>query len=169
MARADDEFVAFAEGASSRLLHAAYLLTGDRHLAEDAAQTALLRTYVAWPRIRRDDAYSYARTVLANFVIDGWRRPLRERATETVPERPTGHDVAADVSRRRWVVEALGTLPARERAVVVLRHFFDLSEADVARELNISIGAVKSMGSRALAKLRVHDNDNDNATNRTRT
>jgi RNA polymerase sigma-70 factor (sigma-E family) len=159
MARGDEEFVEFAQASSARLLHAAYLLTGDRHLAEDAAQTALLRTYVAWSRVRRQDAYAYARTVLTNHVIDGWRRPLREWATESLPERPTDVDPADEVTRRQWLVQALAVLTVRERTVIVLRHFFDLSEADVASELNISVGAVKSTNSRALGKLRVRDDD----------
>jgi DNA-directed RNA polymerase specialized sigma24 family protein len=74
MARGDEEFVEFAEASSAGLLHAAYLLTGNRHAAEDAALAALVRTYAAWPRVRRDDAFAYARRVLVNYVTDRWRR-----------------------------------------------------------------------------------------------
>jgi RNA polymerase sigma-70 factor (sigma-E family) len=155
MARGDDEFVEFARASSTRLLRAAYLLTGDRYAAEDAAQTALVRTYAAWSRVRRHDAYAYARTVLVNHVTDGWRRPLRERATNELPQRPAPGDVAEEVAQRRWLVDALGSLTHRERAVIVLRHFFDLTEVEVASELNISVGTVKSTNSRALGKLRV--------------
>ncbi len=155
MARGDDEFVEFARASSGRLLHAAYLLTGDRHQAEDAAQAALVRTYAAWSRVRRKDAYAYTRTVLTNLVTDGWRRPLREYAAEFVPERPTPRDMADDVTRRQWLIDALGVLSARERVVIVLRYFFDMAEADVARELDLSLGTVKSLNSRGLAKLRV--------------
>jgi RNA polymerase sigma-70 factor (sigma-E family) len=155
MARGDEEFVEFARASSNRLMHAAYLLTGDRHAAEDAAQTALARTYAAWSRVRRHDAYAYARTVLVNHITDGWRRPLRERPSDEVPERPVAGDLADEVAGRRWLVEALGTLTPRERAVVVLRYFFDLPEATVAGELSVSVGTVKSTCSRALAKLRV--------------
>src|SRR3954469_19405044 len=88
MARGDEEFAEFVRVSSARLTHAAYLLTGDRHQAEDAAQTAFTRTYAAWSRVRHKDAYGYARTVLVNHVIDGWRRPIREYATEAMPERP---------------------------------------------------------------------------------
>jgi RNA polymerase sigma-70 factor (sigma-E family) len=154
MARGDAEFVEFAEGASARLLHAAYLLTGDRHRAEDAAQTALARTYASWSRVRRQDPYAYARAVLVNHVIDGWRRPLREYAVAELPERVAADDVADEAVRRRWLIEALSELTARERAVVVLRHYFDLPEAAVAHELNVSLGTVKSTASRALDKLR---------------
>lgn len=154
MATRDEDFVEFARGSSARLLHAAYLLTGDRHQAEDAVQTALVRTYAAWRRISQN-AYAYARTVLVNHVTDGWRRPIRERAVESPPEPPSAGDLADAVTRRRWLVDALASLTARERTVIVLRHFFDLTETDVAVELNISIGTVKSTNARALAKLRV--------------
>jgi RNA polymerase sigma-70 factor (sigma-E family) len=155
MARGDDEFADFVRASSARLTHAAYLLTGDRHQAEDAAQTAFTRTYAAWSRVRHKDAYGYARTVLVNHVIDGWRRPIREYATEAMPDRQDRLDVDQAVTQRAWLTAVLRTLTARERAVVVLRHFFDLPEADVARELGVSVGTVKSTNSRALAKLRV--------------
>ncbi len=86
MVRGDDEFVEFATASWGRLQHVAYLLTGDRHDAEDAAQTALVRTYAAWQRIRRRDPYAYARAVLTNQVTDRWRRPYREYAAEMLPE-----------------------------------------------------------------------------------
>jgi RNA polymerase sigma-70 factor (sigma-E family) len=152
----DEEFAEFVRAQSRRLTHAAFLLTGDRHLAEDAAQTALVRTYAAWARVRRQDAYAYARSVLINHLTDRWRRPLREYATEQVPERPATDDLAEGVTRRRWLMQALAVLTPRERAVIVLRHYFDLPEAEVADELDVNIGTVKSMNSRALAKLRIH-------------
>jgi RNA polymerase sigma-70 factor (sigma-E family) len=155
MARGDEEFVEFATASSARLQHVAYLLTGNRHEAEDVAQSALVRTYAAWQRVRRRDAYAYARAVLANLVTDQWRRPLREYATEVLPEGPVPRDLADDVTRRRWLIGALDVLSVRERAVIVLRHYLDLSEADVAAELNLSVGTVKSLNSRGLAKLRV--------------
>ncbi|MDP9794838.1 RNA polymerase sigma-70 factor (sigma-E family) [Catenuloplanes nepalensis] len=154
-ARGDDEFVEFAQVAWRRLVHAAYLIVGDHHRAEDAAQTALARTYASWSRVRRQDAYAYTRRVLINHITDGWRRPIREQPHAAVPDRPAPADVADDVSRRQWLVDALRTLAPRERAVVVLRYYFDLSEADVAAELGISIGSVKSMGARGLARLRL--------------
>jgi RNA polymerase sigma-70 factor (sigma-E family) len=159
MARGDEEFAEFVRASSARLTHAAFLLTGDRHQAEDAAQTAFTRTYAAWSRVRHKDAYGYARTVLMNHVIDGWRRPIREYATEAMPERQDGFDVDKAVTQRAWLTAVLKTLTARERAVVVLRHFFDLPEAEVARELGVSLGTVKSTNSRALAKLRLEAAD----------
>ncbi|EOD64127.1 SigE family RNA polymerase sigma factor [Amycolatopsis vancoresmycina] len=159
MARGDEEFAEFVRASSARLTHAAFLLTGDRHQAEDAAQTAFTRTYAAWSRVRHKDAYGYARTVLVNHVIDGWRRPIREYATEALPEQQDRLDVDKAVTQRAWLTAVLKTLTARERAVVVLRHFFDLPEADVARELGVSVGTVKSTNSRALAKLRIEAAD----------
>ena len=161
MARGDEEFAEFVRASSARLTHAAFLLTGDRHQAEDAAQTAFTRTYAAWSRVRHKDAYGYARTVLVNHVIDGWRRPIREYATETMPERHDAFDVDKAVTQRAWLTAVLKKLTDRERAVVVLRHFFDLPEADVARELGVSLGTVKSTNSRALAKLRVEVDPED--------
>ena len=154
MARGDEEFVEFAKVSSARLQRAAYLLTGDRHQAEETAQATLVRVYAAWGRVRRRDPYAYARTVLVNLVNDQWRRPLREYATEFVPEREEPRDVADDVTRRRWLITALRALSPRERAVIVLRHLFDASETDVARDLDLSLGTVKSLNSRGLAKLR---------------
>jgi RNA polymerase sigma-70 factor (sigma-E family) len=154
MARGDEEFAEFAQASSPRLLHAAYLLTGNRHAAEDAAQTALVRTYAAWSRVRRADAFAYARQVLINHVTDRWRLRSREYATDDMPERPGAGDVAEEVTLRRWLIGVLASLTARERAVLVLRYFFDLPEVSVAHELHISIGTVKSTSSRALAKLR---------------
>src|SRR3954449_10168587 len=156
MARGDDEFAEFARASSARLQHVAFLLTGNRHDAEDAAQTALVRTYAAWKRVQGRDAYSYARTVLTNLVIDKWRRPYREYATGEMPDRPGARDVADDVAQRRWLIAALDTLAPRERAVIVLRHYLDLPEAEVAGELNLSLGTVKSLNSRGLAKLRIN-------------
>ncbi|MEU7926919.1 SigE family RNA polymerase sigma factor [Micromonospora sp. NPDC049107] len=153
MARGDAEFVEFARAASARLVHAAFLMTGDHHQAEDAAQTALVRTYASWSRIHDDDAYGYARRTLVNHLVDRWRRPMREYPTDEVPEQRRG-DVADDVATRRWLVAILGALSPRERAIVVLRYYFDLPEAQVARELAVSVGTVKSTSSRALEKLR---------------
>lgn len=156
MARGDVEFVEFVRASSVRLQHAAYLLTGDRHQAEDDVQTVLVRVYTAWSRIRRQDPFAYARKVLANMVIDRWRRPIREDATEELPEQPIP-DLADGVATQEWLLRALALLSPRERTIVVLRHFWDLSEADVAVELKVSVGTVKSTASRALAKMRMSE------------
>jgi RNA polymerase sigma-70 factor (sigma-E family) len=155
LARGDEEFIEFAQSSTAGLRHAAYLLTGDRHAAEDAVQTALVRTYASWHRVRRDDAFAYARRVLVNHITDRWRRRLKEYATGDLPEQPARTDVADEVALRQWLIGALGTLTLRERAVVVMRYLFDLPETVVARDLGITVGTVKSTSSRALAKLRV--------------
>jgi RNA polymerase sigma-70 factor (sigma-E family) len=167
MARGDEEFVEFAQASSAGLQHAAYLLTGNRHAAEEAAQAALVRTYAAWPRVRRDDAFAYARRVLVNYVTDRWRRRLREYAASDLPEPAAGTDLAEQVVQRQWLISALATLTLRERAVIIMRYLFDLPEAVVARDLGITPGTVKSTSSRALAKLRVNVNAEDGATSMT--
>jgi RNA polymerase sigma-70 factor (sigma-E family) len=155
LARGDEEFAEFARASYGGLAHAGYLLTGDRHAAEDAAQAALVRTYAAWSRVRRDDAFAYARRVLVNYLTDRWRRRLREYPTDDLPDQSGGPDLADEVATRHWLAGALATLTGRERAVIVMRYLFDLPEAAVARDLGITVGTVKSTSSRALAKLRV--------------
>jgi RNA polymerase sigma-70 factor (sigma-E family) len=155
LARGDEEFVEFIEASTAGLRHAAYLLTGDRDAAEDAVQAALVRTYAAWSRVRKDDAFAYARRVLVNYVTDRWRRRLREYATGDIPELRAGTDLADEVVLRQWLIGALARLTIRERAVIIMRYLFDLPEATVARDLGITLGTVKSTSSRALAKLRV--------------
>lgn len=154
----DREFDEFAAAAWPRLRRSAYLLTGDHHLAEDLAQTALVRTYAHWRRVRRSDALAYARRILVNANIDR----LRRRRMLEVGDGEHGTDLAQVPDRvdkradeRDEVVRLLRTLTDKERRVVVLRHYFDLSEQEVARELDIAPGTVKSTLARALAKLRV--------------
>ena len=149
----DRAFDEFALSAWPRLRHSAWLLTGDAHLAEDLAQTALVRTYAAWRRVRRDDAFSYARKVLVNANIDRLRRrPAREVSAEGVDA--VAASGTADVDDADLAVRLLVGLSAQERRVLVLRHYYDLTEPMVARELGISVGTVKSTASRALAKVR---------------
>ena len=157
MAESDGEFVAFMRDCGQRLFRVAYLLTGDRSRAEDLTQEALARTYLAWPRVRHDDAYPYARRVLVNLRTDWWRlrRFSRERSVDTVPELPDRADVADTTVHRGAIVDALRRLTARERTVIVYRYFLDLTEQQAAVELGLAVGTVKSTTARALAKLRV--------------
>lgn len=158
MSANDEEFDAFAAVAWPRLQRIGFLLTGDRDLGEDLAQTALVRTYAAWRRVRKGDAAAYSRRVLINLNIDRLRR---SRLTEVgdaaldVVAVPGGQDRVDDRDR---IEQLLAGLTERERKVVVLRHYCDLSEADVARELGIAVGTVKSTLSRAMGKLRVSIN-----------
>jgi RNA polymerase sigma-70 factor (sigma-E family) len=152
----DEEFSEFVRQTSGRLLATAYALTGDRGRAEDLTQTAYAKTYVAWSRIRGDDAYGFVRKVLVNSNIDWWRRRSRQERPVLLPEAAMHPDHAGQVADRHAIAAALRVLGRRERAVVVLRYYSDLSEAEVAATLGIAVGTVKSAASRALAKLRAH-------------
>jgi RNA polymerase sigma-70 factor (sigma-E family) len=148
------EFEQFVAASGSRLLRTAYLLTGDLGEAEDLLQTTLERTARRWHRLSGAPE-AYARVVLANLATDRWRR-LRARPAE-VHEQPTaaaGGDLAGTVALRQALIAALMQLTMRQRAVLVLRFFDDLTEAQTAIALNISVGTVKSTTSRALAQLR---------------
>lgn len=152
--RDDTAFVMFVDERSTQLLRMAYLLCGDRYLAEELVQETLERVYVRWARLRPGQEMAYARRVLTNLRTDRWRRTHKEVVTDhgAVPERSApGEDTAAD---RDELLRALGALGKREREVVVLRYYCDLAERSVADCLDISVGTVKSTGSRALAKLR---------------
>ena len=153
-AEQDEAFGLFVAARSRHLLQTAYLLTGDRHRAEDLLQTALTRAYLRWDRIASDDPEGYVRRILANAQIDWWRRrSSREEPRDTLPETAEA-DRSAEVEVRDAVLTALAELPRRQRAVVVLRYFEDLSEAEIAQTLGCSPGTVKSAASRAMAKLR---------------
>ena len=163
MAR-DEDFDEFAAAAWPRLRWSAYLLTSDHHLAEDLAQGALARTYARWSKVRHDDALAYSRRVLVNLNIDRLRRRrLREVPETHAPEGAAPDRPAEDLAARAEVLDLLATLTDKERRVVVLRHYFDLSEADVAAELGIAPGTVKSTLSRALGKLRVSATEEQSA------
>jgi len=149
------DFAAFVGARGQALQRTAYLLTGDWALAEDLLQTALAHVYPRWSRIERDDPDAYVRKVLVNTWSSWWRRKWRgETPTRDVPDLLSTSDAYNEVDLRESVRRALEQLPARQRAVVVLRYFEDLSEADTAAALGCSVGAVKSHASRALSKLR---------------
>ena len=137
---------------SQRLLRTAYLLTHDAALAEDLLQTALTKTWFAWNRLD-DQPEPYVRKILVNTYATWWRRRWRgERPTGDLPER-SRTEPGTETSHDLWV--ALGRLPRRQRAVVVLRFFDDLSVVATADVLGCSEGTVKSQTVKALAKLRV--------------
>ena len=155
----DVAFTAFVESASPSLLRTAWLLTGDHHAAHDLVQAALVRTYVAWPRVRSESALAYARRILVNERTDRWRRHGSEVAVAVLPEAvasaSSSSSSATDGSDDRdAVVRLLARLPEQQRRVVVLRYYVDLSEQAVADLLNLSVGTVKSTASRGLAALR---------------
>jgi RNA polymerase sigma-70 factor (sigma-E family) len=148
---APPEFDEFVRARHVALLRFAHVLCGDPHLAADLVQDALERTGLAWRRLRRDDPEAYVRRVIVNTFINGVRRRRRERLVAEPPERAYTEPEFRDDALWRL----LGTLPPRQRAVVVLRFYADLSEVDISAVLGCTVGTVKSTSSRALAKLRV--------------
>lgn len=158
---AEEQFRLFAVESTAALHRIAYLLCGDDHRAHDLTQIALERTYRHWSRLKDGNPFAYARRVLATARIDGWRRTRREilQSPEDVvvaqeASRSPALDSGNQVADRERLVRALRRLGPGQRRVVVLRHLLDRSEADVAEELGVSIGNVKSQGARGLARLR---------------
>ncbi|WP_020578319.1 SigE family RNA polymerase sigma factor [Actinopolymorpha alba] len=160
MADTAEEFSSYVAARHGALTRTAFLLTGDHHAAEDLVQTALARTYLVWRRIHNHEALdTYVRRAMVNEHTAWWRRAWRRRETLTaeLPDRPATDprgdpDSLADRDGDLW--RLLRSLPAHQRAAIVLRYFEDLSEAETAEILGCSIGTVKSRTHRALAALR---------------
>ena len=143
-----EEFVAARSGA---LLRTAYLLTGSHQDAEDLVQTALLQAVPRWGRVREHEPY--VRRILVHESVSRWRRRRwRETSTDRLPELAAG---PTDLDERLVLRQALARLAPRQRAVIVLRYFDDLTEVQTADALGISVGTVKSQSRDALARLRV--------------
>ncbi|HEX6969802.1 MAG TPA: SigE family RNA polymerase sigma factor [Micromonosporaceae bacterium] len=151
----EEEFREFVAARSHALLRTAYLLSGNWATAEDLVQTALTKTYLAWKRLGEIDAVeAYARRVLVNTSTSWWRRRWHgEHPTAVLPER-AGPDESEQQAERDALWQHVRSLPARQRAVLVLRFYEDLSEAQTAELLQISVGTVKSQTARALQTLR---------------
>jgi len=150
----DREFVDFVAASGTRLLRVAHLTCGSRDEAEDLLQTALERAYRSWDRLRDGrDPEPYVRRIIVNLAISRARRRaiLRFIPARAVPDREVRD---ADVTLRKVLLDALRALPPRQRAVLVLRYWEDLSEAQTAEALGCTTGTVKSQASKALAKLR---------------
>ncbi|PWR15638.1 SigE family RNA polymerase sigma factor [Micromonospora sicca] len=142
---------------SPRLLRTAFLLTRDWALAEDLLQTALARAWEAWRRIDGDPE-PYVRRIIVNAYASSWRRRWwGELPTADLPEAAAEADPHAGLDDRDRLWRALGRLPGRQRAVLVLRYFEDLSEVEISEVLGCSVGTVKSQASRAMAKLRLDE------------
>jgi RNA polymerase sigma-70 factor (sigma-E family) len=153
----ESEFSEFVHGRWQWLAKFAYGLTGDPGLAEDLAQTALVNAYAAWPRVRRaDDPDAYLRRIVVNAYKAGFRkRRVREQLTGSPHESAERAAVGAgEHDDRAAIIAALRKLPLRQREIVVMRYWLDLSETQVAAALQCSPGNVRSQASRALAKLR---------------
>jgi RNA polymerase sigma-70 factor (sigma-E family) len=152
----DDQFRSYVLSNRSRLLRTATFLTsGDRHAAEDLVQTALMRLYVAWPRVRSETVDAYARKAMLNALIDNRRRPMArfERIRSDVPDVPVADPEPFNATESA-VFAALAALPPRMRAAVVLRHLLELSVTETSDALNCSAGTVKSQTARGLDQLR---------------
>ncbi|OLT40941.1 hypothetical protein BJF86_03710 [Serinicoccus sp. CNJ-927] len=156
----DREFADFVRARQHQLVRAARLFCGDHHAAEDLVQDALVKLGSRWESVRHGSPDAYVRRILYRDAVSRWRKWGRE-----VPyaAQPGERDLLDSTSDRGvvdgWVAgadvrEALGRLPARQRAVVVLRYFEDLSEVQIAEALGCSPGTVKSQASKALATLR---------------
>jgi RNA polymerase sigma-70 factor (sigma-E family) len=150
-AERDEDYANYVAGSRPALWRTAYLLCGDVAQADDLVQSALLKLYLAWPRLVRGDRLDgYTRRIIVNSHIDELRRPWR-RETEPLE----GHEPVSEtpVDDHSALIRALKALPVGQRRVVVLRHYWGLSVAETARDLKISEGSVKSQCSIGLHKL----------------
>jgi RNA polymerase sigma-70 factor (sigma-E family) len=154
-AELDAEFRKFMHARWPVMVRLAYALTGDQGHAEDVAQTAFARAYASWPRVSRaGNPEAYVRRIVVNENLNRFRKHrVAERLTGTLPESSTP-DATRESDERSALIAALQQLGPRQRAVVVLRFWLDLSETEVAAALGCSVGTVKSQASRALASLR---------------
>jgi RNA polymerase sigma-70 factor (sigma-E family) len=152
----DAEFRDYVTARGRALLRTAYLLTGNLADAEDLLQAALAKTYLAWDRIEDRGALDgYVRRAMVNTHISWWRRRrVQEYPTDELPDRAVA-DHAGDSDLTETLRAAIDRLPSRMRTAVVLRYYEDMTEAEVAERLGVSLGTVKSTVSRAVAKLRI--------------
>jgi RNA polymerase sigma-70 factor (sigma-E family) len=157
MRPADDaDFSAFVAASARRLLRGAYLITGDLAEAEDLLQSALERAYRRWPSIRQKDVpEAYVRKIIVTAAIDAGRRRKFASAPLDEEQLPGLPDAAVErLPARAALLSCVRELPTGQRAVLVLRYFYDLTEAETARVLGCSVGTVKSQHARAMARLR---------------
>lgn len=149
----DEEFIEYAQAQTGRLRNLAYLMCADWHQAQDLTQQTLVKVYLAWPRIRsRDSVDAYARQVmLRELLTEKRRRRSTERSVANVPDRPSAPDQA---DLRLTLIGAIGQLPPKRRAVIVLRYWEDNSVETVAKIMRMTPSAVKSLTARALQDLR---------------
>jgi RNA polymerase sigma-70 factor (sigma-E family) len=144
-----DDFAEFVSVRGNHLFRTAYLLAGDRHLAEDLVQITLGKLYARWSRI--DNPVAYARIVLVRTFVAYRRRTGREHPTDPVPDRQAS---GTDTALRITLFDALDRLPKRDRAIVVLRYWEDRSVAETAAALGLRSTMVRTRSVRALARLR---------------
>jgi RNA polymerase sigma-70 factor (sigma-E family) len=151
-----EAFTAFVRETGTQLHHAAMLLTGDHHLAEDLTQTTYAKVFVHWRRVSSTDSpIAYARTTLLNTFLSHRRlRRNTERPTDVVPDGARHAPPGADPGTRVDLLVALGSLAPLDRAVVVLRYWEDRSVAETAADLGLTESAVRTRARRALLRLR---------------
>lgn len=162
-----EDYTAYVQGAWPRLFRTAYALTGDVTSADDLLQATLVKVYVHWRKVQRADAPdAYVRRIMANQATSAWRSRGRRPEVLTPEPRPdTGHEPGGfdgDLATSDELWRLVHTLPTRQRAVVVLRYYEDLSEREIADVLGIAPGTVKSLASAAMAKLRDRLAETDN-------
>jgi RNA polymerase sigma-70 factor (sigma-E family) len=150
----EQEFAAWVAGCERALLRSAYLLTGDLHRAQDLVQEALIKVALRWPKLRDGNPAGYARTIIARDHISLWRRRREVAIADVARSAPPVATGGIDPEMTLVVHRALARLTPAQRAVVVLRHFDDLTERETAQILGVSIGTVKSQNAVALARLR---------------
>lgn len=148
----EQEFTEWAAGCQRSLLRSAYLLTGDLHRAQDLVQEALVKVALRWGQLREGNPTAYARRIIVRDNVSWWRR--RRETAVAEPEGPAPDGVSSDPVTAMVVRRALLRLTPAQRAVLVLRHFDDLSERETADVLGVSVGTVKSQNAAALARLR---------------
>jgi RNA polymerase sigma-70 factor (sigma-E family) len=155
----DADFAAYLAARQPSLLRTAYLLTGNRHDAEDLVQTAFAKLYLSWDNVRHQGSMDgYVRRILVNEHNSLWRRAWKRREhtsdATALHALDAPHEDVRDEGLGAALWDVVQTLPRKARAVVVLRYYEELSEAETAAVLGISVGTVKSQTSRALAALR---------------
>lgn len=145
------DFTAFAEECQLRMLRSAYLICGDRHLAEDLLQTAFVKVALRWGQLRDGQPEAYLRRILYRDAVSWWRKHRREIA---VPSPPDGAARDEPVELKMVFAQALARLTPKQRAILVLRYFEDHTEARTAEVLGVAVGTVKSQTAVALRRLR---------------
>lgn len=149
------EFRNFVTGSQSRLIKFAEFLTRDTGLAEDLVQHAYAKVFASWPKLRTGLPEAYARRCIINGHTDRWRRGIwKERPLDDTVDRGDAADLSVESAERDAVMRALGRLTKRERAVIALRYYCDLSTDEIALEMGIAAATVRTTAFRALAKLR---------------
>ncbi|MFF3671074.1 SigE family RNA polymerase sigma factor [Microtetraspora malaysiensis] len=149
----DSRFADFVAARADALLRYGYVLSGDPHDAADLTQEALLRLHRAWSRVyRKDNPESYTRMIMVRLHVSVWRRRRRERLFWELPDQVSLDTLPSETEQDLW--QAMKGLPRKQRAVLVLRYYEQLTDAEIATVLGVSRGTVRSHASLGLSKLR---------------